>query len=181
MGFINNYLEKHKLPSLDDKYQNNVDKLEEKLDNQVNQYTGGITFEDLLKEYGPQISDLTRRASNALSGGFVFSKFRVIINIGIEAYQIVGQMVEKVVGPDMSKEELHQVKSALGSDLIYFIWTTINPLQNYCNWLPFKTRIEKWIVKLLAGYALNAAFDLIEANTGQVATMSAGIKLRGLP
>ena len=181
MGFINNYLEKHKLPPLDDKYQNNVDKLEENLDTQTNTYTGGITFEDLLKEYGSQISDLTRRASNALSGGFSFSKFRVIINIGIEAYQIVGHMVEKMVNPDMSKEELHQAKSALGSDLIYFIWMTINPLKNYCNWLPFKTRIEKWIVKLLAEYALNAAFDLLEANTGQVAIMSVGIKLKGLP
>jgi len=174
MGFVDNYLDKHRLDKMPEKHKKNVEKLEKKLEEKAKGNNGQIDFEnDILKEYGPQIADLVERASKALHGGFSFSMFRVVINIGIEVYQLVDQMSDKVVPPGYTGEQAQEAKVEFGKDLTYFIWKTIDPLGKYLNWLPFKKSIERRIVRWLAGYALDAALDMLTAQEEQVTTMSA--------
>jgi len=125
MGFIDNYLDENRLDKMSDKHKNNIRKLEKQLSEQLPQGDENPTMDIVLKEHGPQIADLVERASQVLHGGFSFSKFRVVINIGIEVYQLVDQI------------ELDD-KVQFGKDLTYFIWKTIDPVEKYFNWLPFK-------------------------------------------
>jgi hypothetical protein len=178
MSFLEEYVSKHLLDDLSPKQQENINKLEEVLKEQV---TNG-SFEDILKQYGVQIADLVNRTSQAVSGEFSLSKLRVIINVAIEVYQLVDVMSDKVIKPDMSEEDKKSAKITFGQDLTYFIWMTVDPLKEYFNWLPFKKTIEKKLVKILAGYGIRAAIDIIKSNL-QVSTLSARsiIRLRALP
>jgi len=170
MGFVDNYLEKHRLDTMSEKHKKNVKNLEKKLT---------LDFEDdILKEYGPQIADLVERASKALHGGFSFSKFRVVISIGIEVYQLVDQMADKVISLALPEDKRQEAKVEFGKDLTYFVWKTVDPLANSLSWLPFKKAIERWLVRWLAGYALDAALDMLSAQEGQISTMSVNQKLR---
>ncbi len=174
MGFVNNYLDKHRLDKMPEKHKTNVENLEKKLVDKAQGNNGAIDFEkDVLVAYGPQIADLVERASKALHGGFSFSQFRVVINIAVEVYQLVDQMADKVIPPGYTGIKAHEAKVEFGKDLTYFIWKTIDPVGNYVNWLPFKKSIERGLVRWLAGYALDAALDMLEAQKDAVTTMSA--------
>jgi len=185
MSFVDNYLDKHRLDTMSEKHKKNVSKLEKKLKDKAKGNNGTLDFEeDILKKYGPQIADLVERASQALHGGFSFDKFRVVISIGIEVYQLVDQMADKVIPPGLSKDKQQEAKIEFGKDLTYFIWMTIDPLANYLNWLPFKKAIERRLVRWLAGYALDTALDMLLSQESQlVSAMSADQKyiLRTLP
>jgi len=180
MSFLESYLKKHRLDKIPDKHKKNLKKLEDKLNDQLQ---GSSTFEDCLKDYGPEISDLVERASNALKDlSFSFQKLRVVINIGIEVYQVVEQMDDCVLVDGMTEEEKKAARIEFGRDLTYFIWMTVDPLADYLTWLPFKKKLEKLIVRWLAGYAMEAAIDMFTAQS-QVNTMSAEapLILRMLP
>jgi len=180
MSFLESYLKKHRLDKMPDKHKKNLKKLENKLNERVQ---GSTTFEECLKNYGPEISDLVERASNALKDiSFSFQKIRVVINIGIEVYQIVDQMEDCVVSDDMTEEEKKAVKIEFGKDLTYFVWMTIDPLEDYLKWLPFKKAFEKMIVRWLAGYAMETAMDMFQAQAQtQIMSAEAPLILRALP
>lgn len=181
MGFIDHYLEKHRLDKMPDKHKKNVDQLEKELKEKAKSNNGTTDFEeDILKAYGPQIADLVERASKALHRESGFRRLYAVFNIGIEVYQLVDQMAEKVVPPGITGEKAKQYRVEFGKDLTYFIWKTIDPLSGYVNWLPFKQSIERFVVRWLAGYALDAALDLLLAKNTLV-PMNSTIKLRALP
>ncbi len=181
MGFLEHYVDKHRLDTMPQKHKNNINKLEKSLSKRI---PDSANFDEVLQKYGPQISDLVERVAKAFGDGFSFSDFRVVINIGVEVYQLVNQISDQIVSPGMSPEEQHEARVEFGKDLTYLIWMTVDPLKKYFNWLPFKKTIERKLVKWLAGYALDAAMDIITANTSQVNAMAAGTSLsgiRGLP
>ena len=170
MSFLESYLKSHRLNKMPNKHKANLKKLENNLNEKVQ---GSATFEECLKNYGPEISDLVERASNTLRElTFSLQKIRVVINIGTEVYQIVDQVQDCIISEDMSEPEKKTAKLEFGKDLIYFVWMTIDPLQDHLKWLPFKKIIERKLVKWLAGYSLEAAFDMFKAQTN-VQTMSA--------
>ena len=144
-----------------EKHQKNLEKIEKKLAEKIED---PAKFEDALKRHGPQIADLVERASDALKDmSFSFQKFRVVISIGIEVYQLVEEMSDCIISDDMDEEQQKAAKVEFGKDLTYFIWMTVDPIGGYVNWLPFKKTIEKWLVRWLAGYAMETAMDMLEA------------------
>ena len=177
MSFLEEYVSKHLLDNLSPSQQDNINNLETLLKDQV---TNG-SFEDILKQYGSQISDLVNRTSQAVSGEISLSKLRVIINIAIEVYQLVEVMSSSIVKPDMLEDDKKIAKVAFGQDLTYFIWITVDPLKDYFNWLPFKKTIEKKVVKILSGFGIKSALDILESNKQIVSTLAFNVKLRALP
>lgn len=177
MSFLEEYVSKHLLDNLSPSQQNNINNLETLLKDQV---TNG-SFEDILKQYGSQISDLVNRTSQAVSGELSLSKLRVIINIAIEVYQLVEVMSNSIVKPDMLEEDKKTAKITFGQDLTYFIWITVDPLKDYFNWLPFKKTVEKKVVKILSGFGIKSAMDILESNKQLVSTLAFNVKLRALP
>jgi len=177
MSFLEEYVSKHLLDNLSPSQQDNINNLETLLKDQV---TNG-SFEDILKQYGSQISDLVNRTSQAVSGEISLSKLRVIINIAIEVYQLVEVMSSSIVKPDMLEEDKKIAKITFGQDLTYFIWITVDPLKDYFNWLPFKKTIEKKVVKILSGFGIKSALDILESNKQMVSTLAFNVRLRALP
>lgn len=163
MSFLESYLKKHRLDAMPEKHKKNLEKLEKKIDEKIQ---GSGTFETCLQKFGPQISNLVERASKALRDiSFSFQKIRVVINIGIEVYQLIDQMDDCVVTDNMFESEKKAARLEFGKDLTYFIWMTIDPLANYLVWLPFKKKIERFIIRWLAGYAMEAAIDIMRAES----------------
>lgn len=177
MSFLEEYVSKNLLDNLSPSQQQHVNDLEQALNAKVS----NGSFEDILKQYGVQIADIVKRASVAVSGEFSFSKLRVVINIAIEVYQLVEVMSSSIVKPDMSEENKKTAKITFGQDLTYFIWITVNPLKGHFNWLPFKSAIEKKVVKILSGFGIKSALDILESNKQVVSTLAFNIKLRALP
>lgn len=169
MSFVDHYLKKHRLAKMPEKMKERIKKIEEKVRNLVDNAPGEKTFEDCLKEYGPEIADLIERVSKhikdhpPLSFGGVIQTFKFIYSIAVETHQIVEAMAGCVIDDSMSEEEQHVAKVGFGKDLIYFIWMTVDPLQKKFNWIPFKRTIEKKLVMWLAGMALESTVDLFAA------------------
>lgn len=162
-----------------EKHQKNLEKIEKKIAETVE---NPAKFEDALKKYGPEISDLVERASYALKDiSFSFQKLRVVISIGIEVYQLVDNMSDCIVSEAMTKEQQKAVKMELGKDLTYFIWMTVDPIAGYVRWLPFKKTIEKWLVRWLASYAMETAMDMLEARGISTFAVKSTITFRTLP
>jgi len=86
-----------------------------------------------------------------------------------------------IVSDTMTEEEQEKAKLEFGKDLTYFIWMTVDPLEGYFNWLPFKKSLEKWIVRWLAGYALETAMDMLEAQGISTFSVESSISFRTLP
>ena len=176
MSFIDTYLAKFRLSEMPNSIKDNLINLEQKLIDTAQQ--DNSDFQECLKQFGPQLSDLVERLSGQLSKfpkislGNVFSVFRFVINIGIEVYQLTDKMSECVL-KNIPPEKLHATKVEFGQQLTYFIWMIVDPLNKYLNWIPLKKTIEKKLVLWLAKYALEATVDLFAVNQG-VKTFSIG-------
>jgi hypothetical protein len=163
MSFLDSYLDKHRLDKLPDKTRDNLTKLEDVLEDRVD--IVGSDFEECLQKFGPVIADLIERVAEGTKNADVsLATARWVINIAIEVYQVVDQMADCVIDDEMTPEEAHEAKVEFGKDLTYFVWMTIDPLAKYLSWLPFRKRIEKALVRWLAGYGLEATVDLLAAN-----------------
>jgi hypothetical protein len=182
MGFLNAYLKNHILDTMPDSQQANLEKLEkveQNLENQISGTSGTLNFEEIVKQHGPEIADLVSRASEAFKNiEFSFSKFRVIINIGVEVYQMVEEMGSSIVTDTMTPEEKQMAKIKFGQELIYFIYLTIDPLKNVLNWVPFKSTLEKKIVKWLSGLSLSAAVDFLKSKGIEIMSVN---RVKALP
>lgn len=178
MSFITQYLQNNKLEPISDAVKKRVDQAEQKLHDFVKNAAGPLSFDDCLKLHGADIADLVGRVSKyiadrpALSLASSLSLLRFVYNISVEAYQIVEKMSGCVVTSTMTPKEQHDAKVSFGKQLVYFVWTTVDPLKNKLNWVPFKKTIEKKLVLWLAGMSLEAVVDLLAAST-TVKTMSA--------
>jgi len=170
MSFLDHYLKKHRLKKLSDKTKKNLSKLEKEMDKFVKHSKGSLTFDDLLKEYGSEISDLVERLARyvsdmpTLSLSGIINLFRFIYNIAIEVYQIIERMSNCILDDSMSEQERHITKIAFGKKLVYFVWMTVDPLKNRFNWIPFKKTIVKKLVLWLTGMALESVIDLFNAS-----------------
>lgn len=169
MGFLNQYLDKHRLDKMPKKMKKKLDKLEKKLQDYVAGSKGKLSFEDIIKEFGPQIADLVERVSQykdnmpPITWRNALSIFRFVQSIATEVFQIVEAMKDAIVDGSMSEEEQRQAKVEFGTELVYFIWMTVDPLKGKFTWLPFKKALEKMIVKWLAGMAMESLVDLFIA------------------
>jgi len=179
MGFLNEYLKNHVLDPMPSSQQTNLEKVEQNLEEKL---SGLSSFEDIVKQHGAEIADLVGRAREAFKNiSFSFDKFRVIINIGIEVYQIVENMSSLIITENMSPEEKTKAKIEFGQELIYFIYLTIDPLKSVLNWVPFKATIEKKLVKWLSGMSLSAAADFLKSKGIEIMSVDAPIRIKALP
>ena len=177
MGFLKHYLNKYRLDRMSNRHYKNLEKIESTLKHKI---IKSVDFEDVLKEFGPQISDLTERASNALENISV-RKFHIIINISIEVYQLVELMSESIISDNMTEEDKKKAKIEFSKDLIYFIWKILDPLDKYYVWLPFKKFIEKCVVRWFAGYALETSMNILKATKISVFSYKSTINIFTLP
>lgn len=170
MSFLDHYVAKYRLDKMPEKHKENIEKIEKKLEQITKQAKGKLTFDDLLKQFGPQIADLVERVSKYIgeiknwSFSTIIGVFRFVNSIATEVHQIVEQMAGCVVDDTMTEQEKHSAKVSFGKELVYFIWKTVDPLRGRLSWIPFKQTIEKKLVMWLAGMALESTVDLFAAS-----------------
>ncbi|KKM14855.1 hypothetical protein LCGC14_1701940 [marine sediment metagenome] len=160
MGFLTEYLQNNRLDPVSSKVSKNLEALEAKLQEQSK--TG--EFDKAIQKYGPEILALVQRASKAFAKmSFSLSKLKVIAQLGTEVYQLVDKIQDIIITENMTEEEKEAAKVAFGTDLIYFIYLTINPLKGKFTWLPFKKSIEKKVVLWLAEMGMESAMKLFDS------------------
>jgi hypothetical protein len=186
MGFLQNYVEEHRLESLSESIKDRLNQIEIEMKEKVEQNTGS-SFDVCLEQYGPKIADLTARVSEQIGGlalktlSDYIGLLRFVWNIGIEVYQLVQDLAGCVYTDTMTPEQKHDAQISFGVDLIYFIWLTADPFKNKFNWIPFKKTLEQRLIRFVARLALDSALDFFKANLNQnkIALMSDGY-IRGL-
>ena len=186
MGFLNHYLDKHRLDNMPNSYKKNLERLENNLDRKI-QATGNASkkFEDVIAKYASEVSDLIERLSkhiantNLKSLTGIMSSFKFVISIGTEVYQIVEAISDDIVNSGMNETEAQEAKIDFGKHLVYFVWKTIDPLKGRLVWIPFKATIEKKIVFWVAGMGLEAAIGLFDAKDAEAKIEAFGASVEG--
>lgn len=179
MSFLNTYLKKYRLQKMDPKLKKHLGKLESQLEAVVKKNLGKpLSFVEMMKEHGHAIGDLIERLSNHFKGWefswkTVFPSLKFVISISTEIYQIVDQMHDQIVSPDMTPKQQVQAKISFGKDLVWFVWTAVGPFDKTLTWIPFKKTIEKMVVRWLGGIGINAAMDFFNANKKEISSFSA--------
>lgn len=166
MSFLDQYVSKHRLDKLPEKYKESLRRLEDEIVDKVEKISADQSFDSLLQQYGPLMSDIIERFANYLANmppwslNSVWNLFRFVGTISIEVHQLVQQMLAKHLPADMSEDEKHRVKVNFGKELVYFVWQVVDPLKDYFNWLPGKQWLVKKVVMWLAQMALENVVDL---------------------
>lgn len=180
MSFLDSYLSKYKLDAIPDSVKTSLSKVETNLKQMVSD-ANNTTFDDAVKQFGPQVADLIERFSNyfASLNGWSFSKIseslRFVIGLATEVFHIVENVKDVIIKPEMTDTEKHSAKVDFGKQLVYFIWITVDPFKDKFNWLPFKNTIEKNLVLWIADMALQHTVDLFSiSNKNQINLMSSG-------
>lgn len=180
MSFLDEYLSSSdKLTAVSDKVKNALKDLEHKISNQTNE--SGGDFNECVKEFGPQLADLADRLKTKISSLSIksFSDAWNIIkfakNLGFEVYQITDN-VKDCVFKDTPDSEKEAKELEFGKDLAYFVWLSVNPLNGKLTWLPFKTTLEKKLVRWIAGMAIELARDVLNKTVNKSETNSDIVK-----
>lgn len=188
MSFLQNYVTKYRLDDLSSSTIERLKEVEDTIKFEIEKYTGdpeGV-FENCLKQHGDNISDLIERIattvnfSNLKTWKDYLGTSRHIWSIAVEVHQVVEQMGECAIKPDATPQEKKASKALFGTELVYFVWVTVDPLSKKFRWLPFKKTIEKIIVKWIARKALQSVFEMFNANVMSLQTMSSDTFIRGL-
>lgn len=165
MSFLQNYIDHFSLDPLSPGNQKNLQNLE----NELNEITKSqnLSFEDVLKEYQPQIMDLidrlhTKLATWKFSWSGIFDSFQFVKSISLEVVQMVNGIESKIIDPVATQEENKQKKISFSVQTACFIWAIVNPIGKYCNWIPFKKTIEKKLVNWIASMSVKAAFNFFD-------------------
>ena len=171
--FLRKYIDQTTLSKLPESAITNLTNLEKGLDDKL---PGNSTFQDVMGEYGPEISDLVNRISVHVNSwefsvASVWNSLKFVIDIAKEVYQIVEAVQIKLIPIGASPEVALQKKTDFGVDMVYFVWATIGPLKGRLDWLPFKATLEKWLVRKLALVGIQHAISFFNANP-KVATLS---------
>lgn len=170
MSFIDHYLKNYNLEEIPKSTQKKLEKLEKKLAQKVDNNPTESTFDDIITKYGEQIADIIGRFSDywkdvsSWSVSSVVGTLRFVINIGVEVKQLVEAMRDDIVTDDMTDKEQTEDLKNFAKDLIYFIWKIVDPLNNRFTWLPFRERLEKWLVMKIADMAVDFAGDYIDSH-----------------
>lgn len=173
MGFLQNYVKDYQLPAISDWAKDELEAIQEKIKQSIPTET--TTFDETVKKYGPQIADLVSRLSakvnslNLSTWGDYFGLFKYIWSIAVEVWQLVSNIGGSLVleGTD---EEKHAKELEFSTQLIYFVWFSVDPLKDKFNWVPFKKSIEKWLVTYCAKKALDVAIDFFNAQKARLTT-----------
>lgn len=183
MSFIDHYLKEYNLDELPASSKKRLEKLEDEIKDKVDFNPTKSTFDDVVTKYGSQIADIVERFAkhfkdiDGWSIGTIWGSLRFVINIGVEVKQLVMLMKDDIVTDDMTPEEQKVALSDFAKDLIWFIWKTVDPLRNRLGWLPFKQKIEKWLVMKIADMAVDFAGDLIDRHFGPMEAGDISIKV----
>jgi hypothetical protein len=178
MTFIDHYLKEYSLDEIPASTVKHLEALEKEIIDRVDFKS---TFDTIVTKYGHQIADIIERFAkhwkniNGWSFLSVFDSLRFVINIGVEVKQLVDLMRNDLVTDDMTAKQKKEMLKNFAIDLIYFIWKTVDPLQNHLKWLPFKQNVERWLVRTISMMAISFAEDLIKHQFG---TLSVGNSIR---
>lgn len=163
--FLRKYLDSTALAQMPPSVVKNLIDLEEVL----NKQTESSDFQTVMKEYGPNIVDLIKRIADHVnkwkwSSGRIVNSLKFVIDIAKEVHQIVEAVQAKIVPLGTAPELAEQKKILFGVDMVYFIWSIVDPLRGRLNWLPFERSLEKWAVRKLAMIGIQHAMSFFKAN-----------------
>lgn len=165
MGVLSSYLSGPVLNRLSDSAHTNLKKLEDHMLTIAGKTEK--TFEDCIKEFGPDIQSLIDRVDGLMSKEFGFcqwcSRFYVVYNISLEIYQIVERVSGCVIDPQLDSEQKQAAKIDFGKNLVYFVWRAVDPLRNFK--FPFKKTLERIAVRWLTGMAFRSAGKIFGSET----------------
>ena len=166
MGFIDAYLDKHRLDKMPGRIKEKLDDLEAKINEKTKQDS---SLEYCMTHYGPEISDLIERVAAGIKEyDGIIDLLRFVSTIGFEVYQIIDRISDCVIPDGLTPEEEKPLKIELVADLTYFVWATIDPFGGKLGWVPFKKTIEKKVVMWLAKMAAQFAYDYFDANPDEL-------------
>jgi len=160
MGLFDGYVPSKKLEELSEDVLKKLEKLDKVIKN--SKTDEAVPVSRIIAAHGEDLVDLVDRLSKHLeenppSWGSIWSNSKFIYGIAIEIYQLINTMADEVTDEDMSEDKKKEVLKQLGQNLVWFIWSTMDPLRKV-TWLP--QFIERAIVKWIAGQALEFAADL---------------------
>jgi len=181
MGFLDVYLENSRLQQLSEDAKKRLKSLEKTLSDGME--NSDFSFDTLLSEFGPNIVDMTDRLNEhfknyKFSIWNVVSSVRFVYGISLESVQIINKMWDKFSKGIKTSEEQRKAKVSLGQELVYFVWKIWDPLNGVAVWLPFKKTLEKFAIKTIAKYAVEASLDFIDANEDIVTFVTASGKTK---
>lgn len=164
-NFLDVYLNKYKLTDVSSVVQKHIEELEKSLHDMYLTAPDSKKFDDVAKAHVVDLVDLTERVKQHLSKWHfswtnVWGSLKFVLNISNEVSQIVNSLYTETAGKDYSTAK----QLAFGQDLVWFVWSTINPLKDKYTWIPFKKTIEHKVVRNVAKIGLQAAFDILDVN-----------------
>lgn len=168
MSFLDKYLDGNQLSALPQAVVDRLKALEEELDD--TSAANGGNFEECIKQFGPQLADLSQRLGTKIKSisvhsiGDAIDLIKFAANIGFEIHQLVDNIKGCVMPTPLPAAEAKERQIEFSKDLAYFVWLTADPLGPYLNWLPFKKTLERKLVRWIAGMAVELAADLLEKN-----------------
>lgn len=173
MSFLETYVNKYRLDKIKPQEKKHLHDIETQLDQSVNKISSNRSFLEIIKIHGDDIADLVERVGSHFDNWkFTIKKsissFRFVINIAIEIYQMVENISSSLVSENMDNVEKESVKTQFGVDLVWYVWSIVNPINKRFRWIPFKKVFEKKIVKWLARMGISASRDLFKANEKKV-------------
>jgi hypothetical protein len=187
MSFLTKYADKFKPDDLDPEVKANLENLEKFMEDTLDDAALG-RFEVLLKEHTDDLISLVDRFTKHfkdydVSIGGVWGSFKFVLSLGFEVYQMVDNIFDEIVTPDMNEAQRKKVKVDFAKDLVYFIWRAIGPLDNLK--FPFRRLLEKLLVRFLAGIVAGFTMDMIDSWTDQtdemmVSAIKTGKKGKGM-
>jgi len=183
MSFLDHYFNDHVLDELDDTVKKRMEEFKKVVEEVTDSEQSPMG--QLIANYSTEIIDLVERVTQHLekldfSVAGVMGTFKFAYQIGVEISQLVEDIAEDIFSGDMSDEEVRMAKVELVQDIVYLIWKTFDPVSKapwgWVKLIPFRSRIERFVVRWLAGMAMDFVLDLLEANPGAAeATLAAKV------
>jgi hypothetical protein len=172
MGYLDAYVNHFAIKDLDDAVKEKLEKfrdiIEEITGDQVNSPIAKI-----VNEYADEIIDLIERLvghfdSWDLSVEGVWATFKFVYSISLEITQLVNDIAADIFSDIAGSAEERKAKIEIIKDLVFFVWQTVGPIDKlpwgWVKMIPFRARIERWLVRWLAGIAADAILDMFKAN-----------------
>lgn len=171
MGFLDQYFDNFNLDDLDDTVVNRLDDFKLLLDKITSDETYPLGV--VISNHSAEILDLIERFTKHFqswdfSTDGIIGTFKFAWQIGVEIAQLVEDVASEAFSGGMTAKEVHDAKVSLVQDLVELLWKTFDPLSrapwSWVSLIPFRSNIERLIVRWIAGMATDFVLDLLEAN-----------------
>lgn len=162
MSFLDRYLSNETLTELSSSVKSKLESIEVNL-TELTQ--GEDKFDEIIKDYVPQIIDIVKRIKEEFSEwkiSKIGSSFKFVLQIGAEVAGIVNALSNKIVPGGSDPSDAHAAKVQFGKELSYFVYCIWDP--RLIKWIPIglESWVEKKVIYWLSGMAVDNALKLIE-------------------